>query len=140
MNGQKIYDNTLIIDSKYKKEDVEIEIVSSYVNDTNHLIISEIYSNGSYDWIKLTNSGQKNIKLQNYFMSDNLNKLDKYRLPDVTLKKYESIIINGSKNYYALGDYISNFNLKEYEYLYLSYNNEICDSLQVPRASSIDLW
>ncbi len=140
VNGKKIYDKDLIIDNNYKNKNVEIKIVTEYVPDINHLIISEIYSNGSYDWIKITNTGKNEINLKNYFLSDNINKLDKYRLPDVILKSNQSIIINGSKNYYALGDYISNFNLKEYEYLYLTYNDQICDSLQVPRTSSIETY
>ena len=41
------------------------------------------------------------------------------------------LIINGNKNYYSIGDYISNFNLRKNEslYLYNNFTNMLKDSI-----------
>ena len=139
VNGEKIYDEELVINDKYKNtEEINIEAVSEYDDTQNHLIISEISAKDDSDWIKLTNIGKEDIKLKDYYLSDN--EVKKYQLPHIVLKSNESIIINGNKNYYSIGNYICNFNLSTGETLTLFYNDNIMDKLYVPRMSSIETY
>ena len=142
VNGKKIYDEQLIIDERYKNiDEINIEAVAEYDKNQSHLIISEISAKDDSDWIKIVNIGKENIDLKNYYLSDDINKPMKYQLPNIILKENESIIINGSKNYYAIGDYICNFNLSSGEILSLHDNiNTSIDSLIVPRMSNIETY
>lgn len=104
------------------------------------LKISEISAKSKTDWIKITNFGNDAIDLGNYYISDNQKELNKYQLPYVMLEPEESIIINGKKNYYAIGDYICNFNLSEGEVLYLSQGGDVIDALKVPRMDKYETY
>ena len=139
VNGEKIYDEELVISDKYKNmEEISIEAVAEYDDTQNQLIISEISAKDDSDWIKLTNIGKEDIKLKDYYLSDN--EVKKYQLPNIKLKSNESIIINGNKNYYSIGNYICNFNLSTGETLTLFYDDSIIDKLYVPRMSSIETY
>ena len=52
------------------------------------------------------------------------------------------LIINGNKNYYSIGDYISNFNLRKNEslYLYNNFTNMLKDSIKISRMSDIETY
>ena len=56
--------------------------------------------------------------------------------------KKKSIIINGKKNYYSMGDYICNFSLNNQEHLYLfdSDIEETIEVLDIPRMSSKETY
>ena len=140
VNGKKIMDKELVIESeKYQNIDmIAIEAVAEYVKEDNHLLISEVYANGDSDWIKISNVGKESIELKGYFLTDRENKLYKYELPNIILKANESIIINGDKNYYSVGDYICNFSLKKGEKIFLSKNDEILDTFSIPKMSDIE--
>ena len=142
VNDKKIYDKNLNINDELIKEDrIDIKLVAKR-NDNIKLIISEINAKDDSDWIKLTNIGEENIELSDYYISDNEKKLLKNQLPKLLLQSGESVIINGNKNYFATGDYICNFNLSQGETLYL-YNvnsDEIEDSIVIPRMSSIETY
>jgi len=142
VNGNKIYDKELLInDSLILDNRIDIKLVS-IKNDKQKLIISEINAKDDSDWIKLTNISNKNLKLNRYYISDNIDKPLKYNLPDFSLGPNESIIINGNKNYYSLGDYICNFNLSSGEILYLYdfETEEIVDKIPVLRMSDIETY
>ena len=64
----------------------------------------------------------------------------KYQLPDIVLEAGESIVVYGSKNYQAVGDYICNFSLNENEILFLSNEKEILFQLPVPKMSAIETY
>ena len=142
VNDKKIYDKNLNINDELIKEDrIDIKLVAKR-NDNIKLIISEINAKDDSDWIKLTNIGEENIELSDYYISDNEKKLLKNQLPKLLLQSGESVIINGNKNYFAMGDYICNFNLSQGETLYL-YNvnaDEIEDRIVIPRMSSIETY
>ena len=142
VNGEKIYDEELVIESeKYKDiEEINIEAVAKYQKKENHLVISEIYAKGDSDWIKIKNAGKEDIYIGNYYLSNNESKLMKYQLPNITLKKGESIVINGDKNYYAMGEYICNFNIKDGEKIVLSLHNNIVSVIFVPKMSEIETY
>lgn len=142
VNGEKIYDEELVIESeKYKDiKEINIEAVSEYQEKENHLLISEIYAKGDSDWIKITNTGKKDIDISNYYLSNKEDNLKKCQLPNKTLKQNESIVINGDKNYYAIGEYICNFNLKDGENVYISKDNTILEEIYIPRMSEIETY
>lgn len=97
------------------------------------LLLSEISTRGSRDWIKLVNLGSAPVPLAGYYLSDDAAQLLLYQLPAVTLAPGESVYINGRRNNQVLGDYICNFNLKTGETLYLSdASGEVMDRLAVP--------
>lgn len=142
VNGKKIYDKELKINSDLiKNNKIDIQLVSKK-NKNDKLIIEEISAGGSADWMKLFNISDKTIDLSNYYLSDNKKKLDKCSLSNITLKPFSSVVINGKNNYFAIGDYICNFNLSGGEVLYL-YNiksDEIIDYVYVPRMSKIESY
>ena len=142
VNEKKIYDNELEInDELIENNQINIELITKKDNSTS-LIISEISAKNDSDWIKLVNVGDNDVILQDYCISDNINKLKKYQLPNLILKPNESIIFNGNKNYFSIGDFICNFNLSKGETVYLFDNNDeqIKDKLLVPRMSSIETY
>ena len=139
INGEKYYEEEILIDdSLVKNKEINIEVVSKRNNQK--LIISEISAKSDSDWIKITNISSKKVNLSNYYISDNLSNLKKYNLPNLYLNPGESIIINGKDNYYSIGDYICNFNLSEYEFLYLINKNDIVDKLYIPKMSSYETY
>lgn len=142
VNGKKIYNQELVIESELYKDidEISIEAIAKYTEDDNHLLISEVYANGDSDWIKIFNGSNNTIDLKGYYLSDRENKLLKYELPNIELKSGASIIINGDKNYYSIGDYICNFSIKKGEKVFLSKNNEIIESVAIPKMSDIESY
>ena len=134
IDGKKIYGNTLNLDDIIIDGDsVEIEAVCSQKDDT--LIISEISAKSDSDWFRISNVGKNEVKLNEYYLTDDIKNLLKFRLPNISLQTNQFITINGKKNYFAIGDYICNFNLTEGETLYLYHKktDTIVDLLKVPR-------
>lgn len=142
VNGMKMYSNELEINNELiLNNEINIEAISEK-NNNKELLISEISAKGNYDWIKITNISDKAIQLNKYYISDNKEKLTKCKLPDVILKSEESITLNGSKNYSKIGDYLTNFSIKDQEriYIYDSINNKIVDELKVPIMSKNETY
>lgn len=142
VNENKIYDKELLVNENLIKDNkVNIKLVAKKT-DKQKLIISEVNAKDDSDWIKLTNISNEKVSLNNYYMSDNNKKLLKYQLPDIVLNPGETIIINGNKNYYSLGDYICNFNLSSGEILYLyDYSQkEVVDRLAILRMSNMETY
>ena len=109
----------------------------------NDLIISEAMSNNYsylaqngaqyYDWIELKNNSDQAIVLSDYYLSDSLNNVNMYQLPEVTLQPNEYYVIMASGNE-ALSNsiyYHANFGLADREGIYLTKNNKVVDSLFV---------
>jgi len=109
------------------------------------LIISEvmpsnakymIQSDGEYyDWVEVKNISGSNIRLANYSLSDDPDKLHKFTLPDVTLAPGECYIIICSGNTELTGQYIhAPFTISREEgWVYLSKRSEsgISDMIRV---------
>jgi hypothetical protein len=105
------------------------------------LIISEVSAAGNDDWFKLTNVGTEDIKLSDYYLSDDAAQPLAWQLPVVTLAPGESIVINGKKNTHALGEYICSFNLKCGETLYLSdRDGRVQDRIAIPSMSASETY
>ena len=113
-----------------------------YCNSYSQIIINEFSAHkGIYDqdnlesdWIEIYNNGNQAVFLGNYFLSDDINNLEKWSLPDLYLLPYQFITFyasgkniqfnNGEENYYH-----TNFKLSPSEYIILYNNNDIVDSL-----------
>lgn len=136
VNGKIIKGDILTITPEMTQtKELLIQAVAERSNN-QVLAIQEISARGTKDWIKLTNFGLDDIQLKNYYLSDSPDNLSKFQLPNKILKSGESIIINGKWNYFAIKEYICNFNLKEGEMLYLTKNGTIVDFINIPRMDS----
>ena len=139
VNGKKYTGDTLVITKDMANQDLTIKAVAKQ-NAEGQLVISEINAKGDSDWYKFTNVGGSSIHLKDYYITDNPVTLKNYQLPDITLKSGESIIINGKKNYYEMGDYICNFKLNSDETLYLTDGTDLIDSLSVPNLNEDETY
>lgn len=100
-----------------------LQYLESRINLDNPLKISEFMVkntavfrdsfNEFSDWIELTNYGEKDIDLQNYFLSDDESNLYKWKFPAVSIKKGESLLIISSGKDLILqnGEIHTNFKL-----------------------------
>lgn len=143
VNGKEVHEETITVSKDLRDDNnmIDIEILTEEI-ETKELVINELSAKSDSDWIKFTNVSNHDINLKKYYITDNKELITKYNLPNITLKSNESIIINGKKNYFAIGDYICNFNLNNKETLYLFdiEKNEIVDELEIPRMSSIETY
>lgn len=58
-----------------------------------------------YDWVELYNDSDNDLSLKNIYISDNKNDITKYKLPDITLKSKEYVVVyltNEKVNYNGL--------------------------------------
>ena len=135
------------VDSKYtyvepspnkKNKKTEFNIGGKYKIRINEYLVSNKGSGYNsegiyYDWVELYNYSDKDINLKNLYISDNKNKLTKYKLPDKVLKKGEYIVIYLSGNNEYKNDEIhANFKLSSKDKVILISNGkEIIDSVKI---------
>ena len=105
--------------------------INEYMSSNKRFITDE---DGEYsDFVELYNYGDKDIDLSGYFISDNINNMDKYMFPSVIIKSHEYLIVYlSSKN--KKEDYVhTNFSLSENDnYLVLStYDGKIIDKVEI---------
>ena len=151
INGQKIsqYEEKIdqlvgkkyiikISDSLIKDNKININF-EAQSDDEKTLVISEISAKDYNDWIKISNYSKEEINLSEYYLSIKENSLLLYNLPNIKLKSGESIIIDGKKNHFSIGDYICNFSISKYQTIYLTRckgkneSQEIVDKVYVPK-------
>ena len=122
--------------------DGKINVEVSAIRNDEEIAIKEFSAKSDSDWYKLINVSDHDVNANKYYISDDKNDLLKYQLPNKILKPGETIIINGKKNYYQVGNYISNFSLNHSEtlYLYSKENNKIVDSVDVPIMSEKETY
>ncbi|HPZ23983.1 MAG TPA: hypothetical protein PLC25_04000, partial [Bacilli bacterium] len=139
INGKDYYVNSIeLTEDMIEDGNITIKAITQKAKDAS-LIISEFSADGDSDWYKIK-SISDDINLNNYYLSDDSSNLTKYRLPNIALNSGETIKINGKKNYYALGNYICNFNLNNTETLYLTDGTNIIDEVPVPRMNSSETY
>lgn len=140
VNGEPVYGSTLTLSDDLAKDGaVAVETVARRLEGPQ-IIISEISANQSDDWIRITNVGQDSVMLSDYYLSDDAANYRKYQLPEILLNPEQSIVIDGKSNYYALGDYICNFNLNNDEILYFSDGTTVVDCMAVPRMGALETY
>lgn len=141
VNGKKVKGETLSFDGgSAKKGKLGIRAVSERMEGPL-LLIDEISAKSQSDWIRLANAGTEELLLSEYYLSDSPEKPMKYRMPEKTLLPGETVIINGDKNYYAVGEFISNFSLHFGETLTL-YHEPSGETVScvIPRMSRYETW
>ena len=121
-------ENVLSTNNKNNKGDLKLEI-TEYM--THNKSISYLSNGKFYDWIEIHNlSGE--VSLANVSISDDSNNLNKYMLPDVTIKKdeYKVIYLTGGEK---VDDYLcANFKLSDNDKeIILSFNNKILDKVNI---------
>ncbi len=136
VNGEPIYGESLTLSDALlqQEERLVVETVTRPLEGPC-LILSELSAKQGTDWMRVTNVGQESVALDRYYLSDDAGNLRMFQLPAVTLAPNQSIVINGKRNYYAVGDYICNFSLNEEEVLYLTDGTAVMDRMAVPRMS-----
>ena len=79
--------------------------INEYMTD-NSRVYYDKYGN-YYDWVELYNSSNKDINLQNVFITDDESNLNKYKIKDVVIKAKGYLIIHmpGEKVNYEYGIY-----------------------------------
>ena len=140
VNGNQYEGNTLMIDNDLiENNTIVISPVVSKI-ESSCIVVNSISAKGDYDWIELSNYGETQIYLGDYYLTDEESNLKKYNLPDVYLDMDSSVIIHCKNNYEALGDYVCNFNLSAGEKLILSDNDGIVDNVYIPIMSSNEVY
>ena len=112
-----------------------------YGNSYSQVVINEfsahkgIYdeNNIECDWIEIYNNSNQAENLSNFYLTDNLNELEKWPLPDIILMPYQRITFfaSGKNTQFNNGEndfYHTNFKLSTSEYIALYNGSEIVDS------------
>ena len=104
-------------------------IINEYVT---HNKGSSYNGSGEYsDWVELYNEGE-DISLKGLALSDDANNLNKFALPDKTIKKGEYVVINLNGGKDVEGEISANFKLSEKdEKIILSTNGKIIDEVKI---------
>ncbi len=126
INGEKKEEAELDVSSDMQKDGrIEIKAVFEKAELTNQpVFISCLDTAGKGDSITLYNPNSESVTLKNYYLSDNINQLDRWKIPTVTIKPESELIIvcKNNKENSALQKLVTNFNLKVGETVYF------CDS------------
>jgi len=138
------FNQTNSISPGYKNNTSGIkEFQKTKVKTNNTLIINEVMNNNYsylpqngneyYDWIELKNNSKSTINLKDYYLTNSLNTIKKYQLPDVELKSGEMYVLMASGDINLTNNsYIHiNFKISDVESLYLTKDGEVVDSMFV---------
>ena len=106
-------------------------VINEYMTHNKGIYYNE--DGYSYDYIELYNNSKKDVILDNIYLSDNINKLNKYKIPKTQLKAESYLLIfltkdkiDNTTNIYA------NFALSEEdEYIILSDGKNIIDKVEI---------
>lgn len=111
----------------------EGEIVVSEVMTSNVSTVKDSF--GEYtDWIELYNTTDKEISLEGFYLSDNVNKPTGYALPSITIGAYQYLVIfaSGRDTVTDAGQIHTNFKVSAGETVVLSYENTVYSQLATP--------
>ena len=136
------FNETNSISPGYENTTLGIKSFSkSKLKTQNTLIINEVMNNNYsymphngneyYDWIELKNNSDSTINLKDYYLTNSMNTLKKYNLPDVELKSGEVYVLMASGDINLTNNsYVHiNFKISDVESLYLTKDNQIIDSM-----------
>jgi hypothetical protein len=111
---------------------------SIFLSHSQNLIINEIMSaNSSYfsdedgdysDWIEIYNNSNDTINLSGYYLSDNVNNLQKWQFPDTIIlsNQFMTVFASGKGKSIAGNELHTNFSISSSgENLFLSFNETI---------------
>ena len=91
---------------------------------------SHYVANGTYcDWIELVNNSDKDLNLDGLYLSDDKRELNKFKLPDVVLKKDDFLVIYLTGGIKVDGYVCANFKIGDNDKVVLSNNETIIDEI-----------
>lgn len=96
-------------------------------NKKNNYLSNGIY----YDWVELYNNSDKDLNLNGLYLSDDKKQLNKFKLPDIIIKKKDYLVIYLTGDVNVDGYVCANFKLSDNDKLVLSNNSEIIDQIDV---------
>ncbi|MDR0287915.1 MAG: lamin tail domain-containing protein, partial [Clostridiales bacterium] len=111
-----------------------------YFKSKGSLVINEVmYSSNNasgHDWIELYNSSEKEIILNDYFLSDTLDHPYKWQFPKYILYPGQFFLVNctGQDIVSIPDNYQTKFKLKEGETVILSYFDDIIDTFYIDKS------
>lgn len=84
-----------------------------------------------YDWVELKNTSDSAVELSDYYLSNDADTPDMWRLPEKSLGAGESVVIicSGSERLSNSEYYHANFKINGDEQIYLFRNGELCDGV-----------
>lgn len=124
-------------DGKYSKSPIgsKDDKISVYINEymtNNERFVTD--EDGNYsNYVELYNYGDKDVNLEGYYLSDNINNLDKYMFDSVVIKAHDYLVVYCSSKNKSDNEIHTNFNLSDNDdYLILStYNGNIIDKVEL---------
>lgn len=130
MEPSPLKENGNIINEKNNQNVNGKVIINEYMSSNKNYNYDK---NGYYfDWVELMNISDDDIELNNMYLSDNINNLTKFKIPNVTIKKNDYLII------YLAGKKISDdnniyasFKISENEEIILSDGKHIVNKVKV---------
>lgn len=96
-------------------------------NKRNHYIANGAY----YDWVELYNYGDSDINLDGLYLSDDTKELNKFKLPNVTIKANDYLVIYLTDGINVDNYICANFKLSDKDKLVISNNNDIIDKIDI---------
>ncbi len=113
LKGNALIEPVFVKDESYKKTLVINEYMSSS---------TKAYG---YDWVEIYNCSDHDISLNDYFLTDNTDNIDKWQFPGFTLKSGEYIVIKftGTDKFTGYDDIQVNFKISQGETLSIVYRD-----------------
>lgn len=123
-----------------KEENSDIKL--NQINKDYNIIINEYMTNNKrgnyspdghyYDWVELYNNSNSDIELNNLYLTDDSNFLNKYKLPKINISESDYLLIYLSGESKTTNNAIyANFKLSKDEELILSNGKKIIDKIKV---------
>lgn len=117
-----------LLTEKIGKQDGKL-IINEYMTKNKRVI--NLPNGGYYDWVEIYNDGG-DINLSNIYVSDDINNLNKYKLPNYILKSNEYLVIYFTDNVQVDGYICANFKLGENDKnIVISSNDKIIDKVDL---------
>ena len=135
--GKYIYSSHPTPKEKNSNEEVKID------KQDYKILINEYMSNNKrgnyaedgyyYDWVELYNNGNETININNLYLTDDSNVLNKYKIPKTEIKSKEYLVIylSGTSSKIEDNVYTANFKLSVDDELILSNGRDIIDKIKI---------
>lgn len=124
INGEPYYTEEIRIDKSMSDENgvVSVNLCVEKIENDKGVIISELYTAGSGDWVELYNDSSEDVDISGYYLSDDKNDMKKWKIKEGRIPAHETLVIvmKDNNEESALKRQQTNFKLKTGETLYLS--------------------
>lgn len=135
VNGETVTDAQFSVTGEMASQG-RVDITLNAAQTSCGPVIWALAAKDDEDFVEIMNPGGADIYLGNIFISDDPEKPDRQRLPEITLRPGESIVVAASG-----GDYALNFGIKKGETVLLTHENgTIYDAVPVPKMGSGDVY